>query len=176
MEIFDSYDKNRIPTGETVVRGGKFDSGKYRVVVHICIFNSKNEMLIQHRQPFKHGWSDLWDITVGGHIISGETSSQGAERELREEIGLNISLDRPSLTVNFTSGFDDIYLVKADIDINTLSLQYEEVKEVKWATLDEIISMIDDGTFIPYHKNYIRLLFDMKDYMGVHKLEWSVES
>lgn len=169
MEIWDLYDKERVKTGETVERGGEFASDRYRVVVHVCIFNSKGEMLIQHRQPFKKGWSNMWDISVGGHIISGETSSQGAEREVFEELGYEISLDRPSLTVNFNSGFDDIYIVKADFDIDTLKLQYEEVSEAKWATVDEIFAMIDSGEFIPYHKSYIQMLFDMKSYMGVHK-------
>ena len=127
-------------------------------------------MLIQHRQSFKHGWSDLWDISVGGHVVSGETSSQGMEREAKEELGYNVNLEniRPSLTVNFNSGFDDIYIVKDDVDIDSLNLQYEEVKEVKWAYADEILRMIDEKTFIPYHKSYIQILFDMKDYMGEH--------
>lgn len=169
MEVWDLYNKERVKTGETVVRGEEFASNRYRMVVHVCIFNSKGQMLIQHRQPFKKGWSNMWDISVGGHVVSGETSSQGAEREVLEELGYKISLDRPSVTVNFNSGFDDIYLVKADLDINSLTLQYEEVSEVKWATVDEILAMIDSGEFIPYHKSYIQMLFDMKDYMGVHK-------
>ncbi len=171
MEIWDLYDKERVKTGETVIRGRKFNSDRYRVVVHICIFNSDGKILIQHRQPFKKGWSNLWDISVGGHIISGETSSQGAEREVFEELGYKINLEniRPSLTINFDSGFDDIYIIKSDVDIGSLSLQYEEVSEVKWASVNEIFSMIDNGTFIPYHKSYIQILYDMKDYMGAHK-------
>lgn len=169
MEIWDLYDKDRIKTGEIVVRGGEFSDDRYRVVVHVCIFNSKNEMLIQHRQPFKKDWSDMWDVSVGGSVVSGETSSQGAERELFEEMGYKADFKniRPSLTVNFNCGFDDIYIIKDDVDICTLKLQYEEVKEVKWASVDEIIEMINKGIFIPYHKNYIRFLFDIKDKMGV---------
>ena len=49
-------------------------------------------MLIQHRQPFKSGWSDLWDITVGGSAVSGDTSQTAAEREVLEEIGYKLDL------------------------------------------------------------------------------------
>lgn len=36
-----------------------------------------------------------------------------------------------------------------DIDVSELKLQYEEVQQVKWATINEIFEKIDDGSFIP---------------------------
>lgn len=66
MELFDLYTENRELTGKTMERGGTVPEGLYRLVVHICVFNSRGEMLIQRRQPFKAGWPGLWDISVGG--------------------------------------------------------------------------------------------------------------
>ena len=142
----------------------------YHLFVHVCIFNSQGEMLIQQRQPFRSGWPNMWDITVGGSAISGDTSQSAAEREVYEEIGYKISLDgiRPSLTINFDEGFDDMYLIKQDIDISKLSLQYEEVKKVKGASKEEILYMIDEEIFIPYHKSLIDLLFVMRHSKGSH--------
>lgn len=171
MELWDIYNRDKTKTGKTMVRGEKFEKGAYHLVVHVCIFNSNGEMLIQQRQPFKSGWSNMWDITVGGSAVSGETSQTAAERELFEEIGLKINLQnlQPHLTINFDVGFDDIYLIEKDVNINDLVLQYEEVQRVKWASLDEIFEKIDDGTFIPYHKSLIRLLFDMRKQYGCHQ-------
>ncbi len=168
MEIFDLYDVNRLKTGKTNERGKKIPDGFYHLVVHVCIFNSKGQMLIQQRQPFKSGWADMWDITVGGSAVSGDTSRTAAEREVLEEIGYEISLEnhRPVITINFDQGFDDIYTVIKDIDIENLKLQPEEVQAVKWATEEEIIDMINDGVFIPYHKELIRLLFFMRNRRG----------
>lgn len=173
MEILDLYDINRIPTGETVIRGDKIPKNRYRLAVHVCIFNKSGQMLIQHRQPFKSGWSNMWDITVGGSAVSGETSQAAAEREVLEEIGYKIDLSniRPIFTKNFLTGFDDIYLLERELDINTLKLQYEEVKEVKWATLDEIKSMLESGEFIPYHKSFIELLFYLRNHNDSHTRE-----
>lgn len=170
MEIWDIYDKDRIKTGETMVRGSKFKEDTYHMVVHVCIFNLEGKMLIQQRQPFKDGWPNMWDITVGGSAISGDTSQLAAEREVYEEIGYKLSLDgvRPALTINFDKGFDDIYLIKQDIDVSKLNLQYEEVQSVKWASMEEILSMIDEETFIPYHKSLIELLFFMRNRNGTH--------
>ena len=170
MEIWDLYTKDRIKTEETMVRGEKITKGFYRLVVHVCIFNSRGEMLIQQRQPFKSSWSNMWDITVGGSAISGDTSQSAAEGEVYEEIGYKLSLDgiRPALTINFEDGFDDMYLIKKDIEISDLYLQYEEVKAVKWASKEEILKLIDEEIFIPYHKSLIELLFFMKDTKGTH--------
>lgn len=170
MEIWDLYDKDRIKTGETMVRGSQFKENTYHLVVHVCIFNLEGKMLIQQRQPFKDGWPNMWDITVGGSAISGDTSQLAAEREVYEEIGYKLSLDgiRPSLTINFDKGFDDIYLIQKDIDISKLKLQYEEVQSVKWASKEEILSMIDEEIFIPYHKSLIDLLFFMRTSKNSH--------
>ena len=169
MELWDVYDKNRNLTGRTMERGSTFREGDYHLVIHVCIFNSKNEMLIQQRQPWKKGWPNMWDITVGGSALSGETSSEAAERETFEEIGYRIDLsnERPFFTINFERGFDDYYLVEREIDIDSLTLQYEEVQKIRWATKDDILQLIKEGKFINYW--FTELLFDMRKQRGGHR-------
>jgi len=62
MEKWDLYDKHRNKIAKQITRGDEMASDEFHLVVHVCIFNSKGEMLIQQRQPFKKGWSNLWDI------------------------------------------------------------------------------------------------------------------
>ena len=81
MELFDLYTKDREPTGKKMVRGDRVPEGLYRLVVHVCIFDQEGRMLIQQRQPFKEGWSDMWDVTVGGSAVTGDSSRTAAERE-----------------------------------------------------------------------------------------------
>lgn len=173
MELWDIYNSDKTKSNKTMVKGEKFEEGAYHLVVHACIFNLKGEMLIQQRQPFKSGWSNMWDITVGGSALSGETSQTAIERELFEEIGLKINLQnvQPHLTINFDVGFDDVYLIEKELDINNLILQYEEVQRVKWATLDEIFQKLDEGTFIPYYRSLIQLFFDMRKQYGCHQFK-----
>lgn len=173
MELWDVYTVDRERTGQTIVRGEKQPEGTYRLVVHVCIFNSKGEMLIQQRQPFKKGWSDLWDITVGGSAVAGDTSREAVERELFEELGIRYSFEkiRPALTVNFPGGFNDIYLIEEDIDLSGLKLQYEEVQAAKWSGPENILRMIDEGVFVPYKKSLIELLFAMRNSEGGHTRE-----
>ncbi len=171
MEFFDVYDENRVKTGKTLVRGTKAAIGQFHLVVHVCVFHPDGRMLIQERQPFKRGWSGLWDITVGGAAVAGEDSITAAEREVAEEIGLRISLQgtRPALTVNFDCGFDDIYIIEMAADPSALTLQKEEVRSAKYATKEEIFALLDANKFVPYHKSLISLLFDMRKRRGSHK-------
>lgn len=170
MEIWDLYTEDRQPTGRTMIRGSEHPEGFYRIVVHVCIFNNRGQMLIQQRQPFKDGWPNMWDVSVGGSVVSGESSREAAEREVLEELGLRISLEgiRPAITIGFKEGFDDNYIVVKDVDDKDIVLQEEEVQGYKWAYEEEILKMIEDGIFIPYHKGKIELLFFLRNHMGSH--------
>lgn len=170
MELWDLYTQDRQPTGLTMVRGSEHPQGYYRLVVHVCIFNSKGQMLIQQRQPFKEGWPNMWDVSVGGSVVAGESSREAAEREAAEELGLRISLEgvRPAITISFKEGFDDNYVVVRDVKDEEITLQPEEVQAYKWVDEAEILQMIEDGLFIPYHKGKIELLFFLRNHMGSH--------
>ena len=170
MELFDLYTAEREKTGKTMVRGEPTPEGYYRLVVHVCIFDGEGRMLIQQRQPFKKGWSNLWDVSVGGCAVAGDSSRAAAERETREELGLSVDLsnERPSVTIHWENGFDDYYLLTLPVDLNRLNLQDEEVQAVRWADREEVLRMIDDGRFIPYEKSLIELLFFRRNHRSAH--------
>lgn len=169
MELWDIYDSERNKTGRTMVRG-PVPEGDYHLVVHVCIFNSRGEMLIQQRQSYKEGWPNLWDISVGGSAVQGDSSQSAAEREVKEELGLALDLQgiRPHFTINFDRGFDDIYLVEREVNIEELVLQEEEVQAVKWATKEEILEKMEKKEFLPYYPSLIELLFDTRKKYGCH--------
>lgn len=170
MERWDLYTKDREKTGKTMARGEATPEGCYRLVVHVCIFNDRGELLIQQRQSFKKGWPNLWDVSVGGHVVAGETSREAAEREVLEELGVRLSLEgvRPSVTVTFAEGFDDWYVVKRGLELTELTLQEEEVQAARYANLEEVLAMIDAGTFISYHKGMMEYLFFQRNRCGIH--------
>ena len=171
-EIIDLYNVDRVLTGKTAKRGDPLEEGTYRMVVHVCIFNSKGEMLIQRRADDIVRWPSYWDISVGGGASAGDTSRQAAERETAEELGLNIDFSdkRPVITVNFSDGFDDFYTVEMNISLDDLHLQKEEVDDARWASRKEIEEMIDDGSFIPYQKELLGYLFFAREGRGTWNL------
>ncbi|GAB2026213.1 NUDIX hydrolase [Lactovum odontotermitis] len=151
-EHFDIYNARKEKTGETGTRDIPLSNGQFRFVVHVIIFDSACErVLIQKRQSDKKSWPDHWDFTAGGAAISGEEIYQAAERELFEEIGLELDLsETPSrLTVSFYEGWDEIYLLKLDVELSDLTLQTEEVAEVCWVAEEELKQLILSGNFVP---------------------------
>lgn len=168
MELVDLYDEDRIPLHRTAERQAAKAPGEYRMVVHVCVFDKQGRLLIQRRTPEKIFWPNHWDVSAAGGVDAGETSRQAAEREFREELGYPLDLTgvRASVSVNFDGGFDDFYLVTREMDLASLTLQREEVSEVRWADLEEILRMIDEEEFIEYPKSFIQFLFDMRMQFG----------
>ena len=168
MELVDLYDENRLSLGRTAERSAPRGPGEYRMVVHVCVFDRRGRLLIQQRTPEKLLFPNLWDVSVGGGVDTGETSRQGAEREFWEELGISLDLGglRPSVTVNFDGGFDDFYILTRDLPLEKLTLQKEEVQAVRWASLGEILDLLAQGAFIPYPESFLRFLFDMREQFG----------
>lgn len=159
MEVLDIYNEKRQRTGRTIVRGNPVREGDYILVVHVWILNDKGELLIQKRQPWKKIYPDMWDCAVAGAAQQGDDSAIAALREAKEEldIELEITKGRVLFIDKFSFGFDDIWLVPQNIDIQSIKLQRSEVAEVKWATREEIRDMVAKGEFIEYY--YIEKLF-----------------
>ena len=162
-EQWDIYDESRQKTGRTMNRGEHIP-GVYHLVVHVCLFSAAGKMLIQQRQPFKEGFPNLWDLTVGGSALAGETSRQAAMRETAEEIGYKLDLagQHPAFTQNFKEGFDDFWIVGGEADPAGLKLQEAEVQRVCWADQNDVLKRIADGSFIPYKPELIGLLWAMR--------------
>lgn len=169
MEKWSLYTIDRQKTNQTKLRGEKFNDDEFHLVVHTCILNSQNQLLIQQRQVDKVGWPNLWDVTVGGSAVENENSREAIERELFEELGLKLDFNgiRPKFTINFSFGFDDFYIVRQDVDLSLLTLQTQEVQAVKWASETEILKMIEQGEFIPYRPQLISLIFNFSEGYGL---------
>jgi 16S rRNA (adenine1518-N6/adenine1519-N6)-dimethyltransferase len=56
--------------------------------VHVFVFNSRGELLLQKRSHLKDLCGGKWDSSCAGHLDAGESYRSGAVRELHEELGL----------------------------------------------------------------------------------------
>ena len=64
--------------------------------VYIFLINSRNEMFLQKRAKSKDLYAGYFTGSATGHVDYGENYDQAARRELKEELGLDISLKRVS--------------------------------------------------------------------------------
>ena len=140
-ELRDLYDKNSNKTDKTYRKGEVIPEGYYPMVVMVVIRNSKGEFLMQKRAISKGG---DWGVT-GGHPKSGETPIEGIITEVKEELGLDFSKEK---FIEYDSGCDGtdcykMYFVTKDIDIKDITIQKEELSEVRWFSMDELKKMVD---------------------------------
>lgn len=169
-ELWDVLDKNRNLTGKTIYRSefpNKAD--EYHLVVHIWIKNKNKEWLISKRtanktEPLK------WAFT-GGSVLAGETGLQGALREVKEELGIDLVTENGTLYKSFRrdmhQDFCDVWIFEHECDINDIVLQEDETCDAMWATKQTIRDMIADNRFIrlnntQYAYDLIDDAFDLK--------------
>ena len=140
-ELRDLYDINSNKTDKTYHKGDVIPEGYYPMVVMVVIRNSKGEFLMQKRSIAKGG---DWGVT-GGHPKSGETPIEGIITEVKEELGLDFSNEDFILYDSGCDGKDcyKMYFVTKDIDINEITIQEEELSEVKWFSMDELKHMVE---------------------------------
>jgi 8-oxo-dGTP pyrophosphatase MutT (NUDIX family) len=142
MEYFDLYDEDRNPLGRVHRRGDALAPGEYHIVVKVCVVNGRGELLLTLRDGRKQLYPGKWEF-MGGVVLAGEDSRQGAARELREETG--IPADPEALTLvdshRLDRVFADVYLLRRDVEIRELTLQPGETVDARWATLEELQAM-----------------------------------
>lgn len=166
MEYLDIYDEHRRWLGYSRPRGASYLPGEYHLIVHVCLMNERGEMLIQQRSDSVAKWPGMWDLTIGGHVLAGETPEQAAEREVQEELGLQIILSEAGIVeMTIQNRLDTIFVVPvkcvreydgdAEHLLKKIVPQEEEVKAVRWASIEEIRSMIVDGRFLGYPMDII---------------------
>jgi 16S rRNA (adenine1518-N6/adenine1519-N6)-dimethyltransferase len=69
------------------------DNLRHRAV-HILIFNDAGEVFLQKRSHRKDRHPLLWDSSAAGHVDAGEEYDASARRELKEELGIEVPLER----------------------------------------------------------------------------------
>ena len=87
IEFVDIWDDEGSPTGEKCTKQFAHKKGLFHPTVHVWFYTSEHSILMQKRGSKKQTYPNFWDVSVAGHISSGETIHQGAIREIKEEIG-----------------------------------------------------------------------------------------
>lgn len=168
-EVIDELDENTGVPIRKILKSVAHKKGIWHGSINIVIVNNDGtKTLLQRRSPNKGFYPDTWDIAVGGHISAGEVPTLAAQRELKEELGLDskgmqkVTTVKESLENNGTisNEFVTVFLLHRDIDILDIRLQEEEVSEAKWCTLEELEQLIAEERIIPhvYFEELIEML------------------
>ena len=159
-EFIDVYDAERNPIGKTIPREDAFlKEGEFMLYVLAIVQNAEGRYLITQRSMDKHWAAGWWEVTGGG-VLAGESSVQAVQREVREEVGLDVAgypleVVYTYENVDLESGdnyFVDIYRFQLDVTADDVVLQDEEAVDCKMATFDEIEHLGEQGIFLHFKR------------------------
>jgi len=165
-ELIDIVDKNNKKTGRKKLKSEAHKNGWSHRSVHVCIYNSKGELMLQLRAKNKVVFPDVWDISAAGHVGAGEKPPISALREVEEEVGLKIKKtdleffkilkEKLNYKDIINNEFYYIYFLKFDGDIKKLKLQKSEVQKIKFFSPEELKKELEkkSNKIIPHQQKY----------------------
>ncbi len=172
-ELIDILDANGIITGKTAMKSEAHRNGWFHQTVHIWFYSFDGQVLLQKRGKDKDIYPLLWDVSVAGHIGAGEEIEISAIREVKEEIGLKITIDQLEKIGVFRSiqkhhnklidcEFHHTYVCELKVSLENLQKQESEVEELKLVSIDQFYSDVSNNkelkTFVPHDSNYYKAI------------------
>lgn len=163
-EYIDVLNEDGVKTGEILTRKEIHEKGLWHRAIVIAIINEKNEILLQQRSANKDKNANLWDISVAGHISSGQDSVSAAAREINEEVMIDVEAKvkvtdfRYMFSYRVSQKFAEDYienqyydffiLRKSGINVKHIHMQESEVQAVKFVSLIELEKILQSNEIV----------------------------
>ncbi|WP_222984429.1 NUDIX hydrolase [Flagellimonas meishanensis] len=172
-ELVDILDEHGKPTGKSCLKSEAHQKGLLHPTVHVWFYTGNGKVLIQQRGKTKETHPLLWDVSVAGHVASGENIALAALREVQEEIGLDISeADLEPIGTfkevhkhaeNFIDAeLHHIFLAKLKAPLASLTKQESEVESLDLVPLfqfaEETWGLGNSDKYVPHGPNYYKLI------------------
>lgn len=152
MELLDIVNENNELTGDIVEREIVHEMGLWHREVAVIIVNKEGKMLLEKRAPTKKQSPNKWALCAG-HIEAGDIPENAIVREMKEEIGVDVSIDelefiKPAIRdIKFNDNlynraFQYTYFWITDKKESEFTVQQEELTEVKFFEIQEIKNKI----------------------------------
>ena len=132
--------------------------GEYHLTVLGVVQHVDGRFLITRRVLTK-AWAAGWWELPGGGVRAGETPLEGCIREVREEIGLDVSQAPSTLLYRYrnddASGdnyFMDIYEFRLDFCGADVRIQEEEIQDFAIVTWDDVVACEQAGEFLHFRR------------------------
>lgn len=177
MELIDVVDENNKLTGIVLDRKAIHEKGLWHRQVSCWIMNKEGKLLFQKRAVTKNKNPNKWALTAG-HVSSGESTLIGVKREVKEEIGVNISEEKFELLfidINNRKNYKENvphcyfgynYFTVVNYMISDYTIQKEELQDLQYLSIEEIERLKKEEnpnyTFINWGEYYDKIIEILK--------------
>ncbi|GHT78856.1 NTP pyrophosphohydrolase [Bacteroidia bacterium] len=155
------------PSGEVIGAVSRSEchngSKKLHPVIHLHVFNSKGELLLQKRAENKDIQPGRWDTSVGGHIDYGEQVEEALFREANEELGLKTFVPQFLRSYIFESEIEKerVYAYRTVYE-GPFSFGKDEIDEIRFWSIPEIRENIGKAVFTSNFEDEFQFLETLK--------------
>lgn len=172
-ELIDVLDENGVKTGEVVSRKEIHKNGLWHRSIVVAIINENNEILLQQRSSNKEKNANMWDISVAGHISTGQDSLSAAAREINEEVAVNLGYNVDIKDFRYMYSFrkeqkysddfierqfyDFFILRKNDLKLENIKFQESEVQAIKFCSMTDLRELIENNQIVERNEVYSEL-------------------
>ncbi|OGO85898.1 MAG: hypothetical protein A2Y24_07175 [Clostridiales bacterium GWE2_32_10] len=163
-EYIELVDGNKQKTGVVIPRSNYKEllpEGQRVLIAALLVKNSEDKIMMQLTSKEKGSILSL----PSGWVMQGDSSRETVVREMYEEQGLKIDIDKIILVEErptSKTAFFDIYYLEADFKREDMVLQKEEVDDVIWMSPEEIFSAYDEEKVRKSSVESIRNFLDNK--------------
>ena len=177
-ELIDVLDENGVKTGEILTRKEIHKRGLWHRAIAVAVINEQNQIFVQQRSFKKEKNTGMWDISVAGHISSGQDALSAASREINEEISVNLGFNvdikefrymfsyrkEEILKENYIERqfYDFFILRKNGLRTEDIKVQESEVEQIKFVSVSELNEMIENKEIVertPIYKELMNYIF-----------------
>jgi len=160
LEVVDEQDRL---TGRILDKNLVHQQGQWHRVAHVWI--TDGERLLQQRRGVNTKiMPGRWDASASGHVDPGESYLDAAQRELQEEMGLELPASRFRSFGTFKREEpvkDNAYrhrvignnfvVLERDLSIDALQLAAREVTNARWYPIDQLEQDLRDPRTAEQH-------------------------
>ena len=172
-ELIDILNSDGNAIGRTALKSEAHLKGWYHSTVHVWFFTRDKKILVQQRARNKDTYPLLWDVSVAGHVGAGEKIKEAAVREVKEEIGLDITLDNLQKIDIFKAShihsanlvdneFHHLFICQLHVPISALVKQEGEVADLKLIPLirfsEETWGLANISQYVPHGAEYYKMV------------------
>jgi isopentenyl-diphosphate delta-isomerase len=157
-EVVGTMKKSLVHTDKTPLHRG----------LSVFVFDENGRVIVQQRALHKKTWPGVWSNSCCGHPLPGETYETAARREVREELGIELTdLEKVS---DYRYRFERNGIVENEIcpvlrgkAVGEVKLDPAEAADWKWIEWDEWMKVLNEdklgaeGIWSEWCKEEVRL-------------------
>jgi len=171
-EIIEAFNSRGMGLNRPILKDIAHKKGIPHATIHLWIV-CKEGIIIQQRSKNKDTYPLLWDVSVAGHINYKEDPTAAAKREAKEELGIDIAIDKlmelgrvyevhyHKKTKVMDREFKTIFAYNFSGSIKEVKIQKEEVEAVRSIDLTHLKTSLKSNSpnhMVPHKESYYNII------------------